>query len=162
MQEWHRHDTPTFPYKTAQNSRTRQLQALLDTYTYSTSAFVSNKTLKVRKIHSYNDLQKLVKPHFCSSSSSSSSSSIELAYCQSVASTLNGFYTKRLLSVACVILDQQNLRNFTQSCIIADFPYLLEAILCMCTCIPRFIERRGSSAMLTLHSSSTTMQGQLL
>ena len=129
MQGWHRHDTPTFPYKTAQNSQTRQLQALLDTYMYSTSAFVPTKTHEVRKIHSYNDLQKLVKPHF-----SSSSSSVKLAYCPSATSTRDGFYTKRLLSVACVILDQENLRNFTQSCITEDFPYLLEAIFCMCTC----------------------------
>ena len=66
------HDMPTFPYKTAQNSQTWQLQALWDTYTYSTSAFVPTKTLKVRKIHSYNNLQKLVKPHFCSTSPPSS------------------------------------------------------------------------------------------
>ena len=45
----------------AQNSQTRQLQTLLDTYTYSTSDSVPAKTLKVRKIHSYNDLRKL--PH---------------------------------------------------------------------------------------------------
>ena len=32
-----------------------QLQAILDTYTYSTSAFVPIKTLTVHKIHSYND-----------------------------------------------------------------------------------------------------------
>ena len=53
---------------------------------------------------------------------------------------------KWLLSIAYVILDEQNLRIFTRSCIIEDFPYLLEAIFCMCTCIPRFIERWGSSA----------------
>ena len=80
---------------------------------------------------------------FCSSFSSSS---VELAYRQSGTSTRDGFYTKRLLSVACVILDQQNLRNFTQSCVLEKFPYLLEAIFRTCTCIPRFIERRGSSA----------------
>ena len=95
----------------AQNSQTQQLQAVLDTYTYSTSAFVPTKTLKVRKIHSYNDLRKLVKPHFCSSSSSS----VELAYRQSGTSNLDGFYTKRLLSVLCVILDQEHLCNFTQT-----------------------------------------------
>ena len=116
----------------AQNSQTRQLQAILDKCTYSRSALVSTKTLKVRKIHSYNDLQKLVKPHFCSSSSSS----VKLAYRQSATSTLDGFYTKRLLSVACVILEQQNLCNFTQSCVLEKFPYLLEAVFSMCTCIP--------------------------
>ena len=123
------------------SSQTRQLQAILDPYPYSTSAFLPTETLKVRKIHSYNDLQKLVKPHFYSSSSSS----VELAYCPSTTSTLDGFYTKRLLSVACVVLDQQNLCNFTESFITQDFPYLLEAILCTCTCA-RFIERWGSSA----------------
>ena len=46
----------------AQNSQTRQLQALLDTYTYSTSDSVPAKTLKVRKIHSYNDLLNLPPP----------------------------------------------------------------------------------------------------
>ena len=35
--------------------------AVIDTYTYSTSAFVPTKTHKVRKIDSYNDLQKLAK-----------------------------------------------------------------------------------------------------
>ena len=45
-----------FPYRMAQNSQTRQLQVLLDTYTYSRSVSVPAKTLKVRKIHSYNDL----------------------------------------------------------------------------------------------------------
>ena len=45
----------------AQNSQTRQLKTLLDTYTYSTSDSVPTKTLKVRKIYSYNDLQNL--PH---------------------------------------------------------------------------------------------------
>ena len=120
----------------AQTSQTWQLQAILDTYTYSRSAFVPTKTLKVRKIQSYNDLQKLVKPYFCSSSSSSSSySSIELAYRKRDTSTRDGFYTKQLLSVACVILDQKNLRNFTQSCVIENFPYLLETNFCTCTCV---------------------------
>ena len=80
------------------------------------SAFVPTKTLRVRKIHSYNDLRKLAKEHFwvfCSSLSSSFSSSVELAYRQSGTSSLNGFFTKRFLSVVCVILDQENLRNFT-------------------------------------------------
>ena len=95
----------------AQNSQTRQLQVLLDTYTYFTSVSVPAKTLKVRKIHSYSDLRKLAKPHFCSSSSSS----VELTYRQSGASNLDGFCTKRLLSVLCVILDQENLRNFTRT-----------------------------------------------
>ena len=52
---------------------------------------------------------------------------------------------KRLLSLACVILDQENLHNFTQGSAIANFPYLLEAIFYMVTCT-RFIERWGSSA----------------
>ena len=132
----------------AQNSQTRQLQALLDTYTYSTSDSVPAKTLKVRKIHSYNDLRNLPHPlfgFFCSSSSSSSNS-VELAYRKSGTSTVLGFYMKRLLSLACVILDQENLRNFTHNCRIANFPYLSEAIFCVVTCISRFIERWGSSA----------------
>ena len=131
----------------AQNSQTRQLQALLDTYTYSTSDSVPAKTLKVRKIHSYNDLRKLPHPPFwifCSSSSSSSSS-VELAYRKSGTSTVLGFYMKRLLSLACVILDQENLRNFTQGSVIANFPYLLEAIS-IWSRASRFIERWGSSA----------------
>ena len=106
---------------------------LLDTYTYSTSDSEPAKTYKVRKIHSYNDLRKL--PHtpfwiFCSSSSS-----VELAYRKSGTSTDLGFYMKRLLSLACVILDQENLRNFTQGSVIANFPYLFEAIFYMVTCI---------------------------
>ena len=132
----------------AHNSQTRQLQALLDTYTYSTSDSVPAKTLKVRKIHSYNDLRNLPHPpfgYFCSSSSSSSNS-VELAYRKSGTSTVLGFYMKRLLSLTCVILDQENLRNFTHNCIIANFPYLSEAIFCVVTCISRFIERWGSSA----------------
>ena len=56
---------------------------------------------------------------------------LKLAYCPSATSTLDGFYTKRLLSVACVILDQQNLCNFIQSCVLEKFPYLLEAIFSM-------------------------------
>ena len=83
----------------AQNSQTRQLQTLLDTYTYSTSDFVPAKTLKVRKIHSYNDLRKLPQTPFWTSSSSSSE---KLAYSTS---TVLDFYMKRLLSLACVILD---------------------------------------------------------
>ena len=134
----------------AHNSQTRQLQALLDTYTYSTSDSVPAKTLKVRKIHSYNDLRNLPHPPFwivCSSSSSSSSSSsnsVELAYLKSGTSTVLGFYMKRLLSLACVILDQENLGNFTHNCIIANFPYLSEAIFCVVTCT-RLIERWGSA-----------------
>ena len=45
--------------------------------------------------------------NFCSSFSSS----VELAYRKSGTSTLLGFYMKRLLSLSCVILDQENLRN---------------------------------------------------
>ena len=83
---------------------------------------------------------------FCSSSSSSSSSSsVELAYHKSGTSTVLGFYMKRLLSLACVILDQENLRNFTQGSVIANFPYLLEAIS-IWSRASRFIERWGSSA----------------
>ena len=72
--------------------------------------------------------------YFCSSSSSSSNS-VELAYRKSGTSTVLGFYMKRLLSLACVILDQENLGNFTHNCIIANFPYLSEAIFCVVTCI---------------------------
>ena len=117
----------------AQNSQTRQLQTLLDTYTYSTSDSVPAKTLEVRNIHSYNDLRKLAKPHFCSSSSSS----IELAYRKSGTSILLDFYMKRLLSVLCVILDQENLRNFTRKrkSRTSLFVQLLEAIFYLCTCI---------------------------
>ena len=69
---------------------------------------------------------------FCSSSSSSS---VELAYRKSGTSTLLGFCMKRLLSLSCVILDQENLRNFTRKCIIQNFlicSLLLEAILKLC------------------------------
>ena len=38
-----------------------------------------------------------------------------------------------------MILDQENLRNSTQNCIIENFPYLLEVIFCMGTCVPRSI-----------------------
>ena len=117
-----------FQNRMAQNSQTRQLQTLLDTYTYSTSDSVPAQTLKVRKIHSYNDLRKLPHPPFWNFCSSSSSSSVKLAYRKSDTSTVLGFYMKRLLSLACVILDQENLRNFTQGSVIANFPYLLEAI----------------------------------
>ena len=41
-----------------QNSQTQQLQALLDTYTYSMSVSVPTKTLKVRKIQCYNDWEQ--------------------------------------------------------------------------------------------------------
>ena len=61
--------------------------------------------------------------------------SVELAYRKSGTSTVLVFYMKRLLSLACVILDQENLGNFTHNCIIANFPYLSEAIFCVVTCI---------------------------
>ena len=77
------------PHRMAQNSQTRQLQAILDMYTYSTCVSVPAKTLKVYKVHNYNDLQKLAKPHFFSSSSS-----VELAYPKSGTSILLGFYMK--------------------------------------------------------------------
>ena len=48
----------------AQNSQTRQLQAILEAYTYCTSAFVPTKTLTVRKIHGYNHIWKLAKLNF--------------------------------------------------------------------------------------------------
>ena len=60
-----RQDTPIFQNRMAQNSQTRQLQTLLDTYTYSTSDSVPAKTLKVRKIHSYNDLRNLPHNNMC-------------------------------------------------------------------------------------------------
>ena len=65
------------------------------------------------KVHSYNNLWKSAKQHFWIFYLLLSS--VELAYCQSGTSTLDGFYTKRLLSVVCVILDQQNLCNFTRN-----------------------------------------------
>ena len=110
-------------------------QAFLDTYTYSTSAFVPIKILKVRKT------MKFAKPDFWIFCSLPSSSSVELPYRQSGKSILNGFYTKRLLSVVCMILNQHNLCNFTRNYIIEKFSCLLETIFCMCTCIPHFIER---------------------
>ena len=79
---------------------------------------------------------------FCSSSSSSS---VKLTYRKSGTSTVLGFYMKRLLSLACVILDQENLRNFTQGSVITNFPYLLEAIS-IWSRASRLIERWGSSA----------------
>ena len=79
----------------AQNSQTRQLQAILDTYMYSTSAFVPTKTLTVHKLHSYNDLRKLAKPNFrVLFIIFSSSSSVELTYRQSATSTLDVFLHK--------------------------------------------------------------------
>ena len=57
MLGWHRHDMPTFLNRIAQNSQMRQLQAPLDTDTYSTSAFVPT-------IQGYNDLRKLAKQIF--------------------------------------------------------------------------------------------------
>ena len=119
----------------AQNSQTRQLQALLDIYTYSRSVSVPTKTPKVRKIHSYTDLRKLAKPHFCSSSSSS----IELAYRKSGTSNRDGFCTKRLLSVLCVILDQENLRNFTRTVQSKNFLICWKPF-CICARDSRFIE----------------------
>ena len=40
-----------------------------------------------------------------------------------------------LIFAVYVFHDQESVRNFTQNCIIEDFPYLLEAIFCMITCI---------------------------
>ena len=74
---------PTFPNKIVQNSQTRQLQAILDTHSYSTSAFVPTKTITVCKIHSYNHLWKLATPNFWIFCSFSSSCSVKLAYCKS-------------------------------------------------------------------------------
>ena len=99
-----------------QNSQTWHLQILLDTYTYSRGVFVPAKTLKVRKIHSYNDLRKLIKPHL-KIFVHHLLSSVELAYRKSGTSTVLALYMKPLLSLACVILDQENLRNFTRNCI---------------------------------------------
>ena len=133
---------PIFPCRKAQNSQTRQLQTLLDAYTYSTSDSVPTKTFKVHKIHSDNDLRKLAKPHFCSSSSSSSSS-IELAYRQSGTSTLDGFYTKRLLSVPCVILDQEKLHKFTPTVYIKNFPLFVGSHFLYVTCT-HFVKKGGA------------------
>ena len=108
-----------------------------------------SKYVKYTATMTYGSCHTPLFGYFCSSSSSSSSSSsnsVELAYRKSGTSTVLGFYMKRLLSLACVILDQENLHNFTHNCIIANFPYLSEAIFCVVTCISRFIERWGSSA----------------
>ena len=151
MYGWRRQDTPIFQNRMAQNSQTRQLQTLLDTYTYSTNDSVPAKTLKVGKIHSYNDLWNLPHTPFLFFLFIIFFLLLQLncptAKAAQVESTVLGFYMKRLLSLACVILYQENLRNFTRNCIIANFPYLLEAIFCMVTCISCFIESRwGSSA----------------
>ena len=71
----------------------------------------THEDLKVRKMHTYGNWPNRTWI-FCSSSSSS----VELAYHQSGTSNLDGFYTKRLPSVAYMTLDQENLRNFTQNC----------------------------------------------
>ena len=60
-------------YRMAQNFQRQQLQALLDTCTYSMSVSVPAKTLKVCIVHCYNDLRKLAKPPI--------SNSVELAGC---------------------------------------------------------------------------------
>ena len=84
--------------------------------------------------------------YFCSSSSSSSNS-VELAYRKSGTSTVLGFYMKRLLSLACVILDQENLRNFTHNCIYNPKFSLFVGRHFLCGHVhSRFIERWGSSA----------------
>ena len=46
---------------------------------------------------------------------------IELAYSQSGTNTPFGFYMKRLLSLACMILDQETLHNFTHNFINREF-----------------------------------------
>ena len=49
--------TETLTYGAAQNSQMLQLQAsIFRTYTYGTSVSVPTKTLKVCKIHCYNDI----------------------------------------------------------------------------------------------------------
>ena len=60
-----RHDTPIFPYRMDQNSQTQHLQVLLDTYTYFRSVSVPAKTLKVCKIHSYNQPSSPALLHRC-------------------------------------------------------------------------------------------------
>ena len=145
---------PIFPYRMAQNSQMRQLQALL---TYMHTLQVLLYPLRPPKYVKYTATMTYGNwPTALLFIISSSSSSVELAYRQSGTSNLDGFYIKRLLSIACVILDQENLRNFTQNCIIKTFPYLLEAIFCTCICIPHFIERWGSS----VHVSSGVEGGE--
>ena len=73
---------------------------------------------------------------FCSSSSSSS---VELAYRKSGTSTVLGFYTKRLLSLACVILDQENLCNFTHHCISRGFSLFVRSHFLFIHCTRLFI-----------------------
>ena len=102
-----------------------------------------SKYVKYTATMTYGSCHTSLFGFFCSSSSSSTS--VELAYRKSGTSTVLGFYMKRLLSLTCVILDQENLRNFTQGSVIANFPYLSEAIS-IWSRASRFIERWGSSA----------------
>ena len=95
------------------------------THTHTMSVSVPAKTLKYRAT-----MINLARPHFCSSSSSSNS---VLVYCKSGTTTLLG------LSLACVILDQLNLCNFTRTRSITSL--LLEAIFSLCMCILHFIGR---------------------
>ena len=99
-------------FRKVQNSQTRQLQVLLDTYMYS-SASVLAKTVKVHKIYSYNDFWKLAKPNFFLLL-------IQLNWptTKVCTSTLLGFYMKQLLSVVCVMFD---FPNFIQNCISRSF-----------------------------------------
>ena len=67
------------------------------------------------------------------------SSSVELAYRKSGTSTVLGFYMKRLLFLACVILDQENLCNFTRNCIDRGFSLFLRSHFLFIHCTRLFI-----------------------
>ena len=75
----------------------------------STSVFIHGKTLKVGKIHCYNGTRKFLKRRFLHPSSSSSSSSSSSNQIDKRAHLC--FSIKRLLSLRCMILGQQNRRK---------------------------------------------------
>ena len=107
-------------YKMAQNYQMWQLQALLDTLTYSTSASVPSKYVKYTATMIYGNWSNSTSVHPLSSSSSFNS--VKLDYHKIGPSILLGYYLKWLLSLACVILDQENLHNFTCNSIICWKP----------------------------------------
>ena len=86
---------PMFPYRTAQNSQMQQLQALLDTHT---------KVRKYIATMTYGNWTNCTFVHHHL-----------LRIGLKVASTFLGFYMKRLLSLACVILDQES-KTFPIKC----------------------------------------------
>ena len=129
----------------AHNSQTWQLQAILDTYTYSRSAFVPGKTHTLHKIHSYNDLWKLAKLHFWIYIFGSllplqlKWPTAQVAQVFMTVFTQNGSFP---FSFACVILDQENLRNYGKFSLFVGSHFLYVHV---CS---RFIERWGSSVRI--------------